>query len=154
MRPMPESEALGDHPDQWLGTPTPKQLGPRTDRVPGTPSTPAGWRRLLGAQGEAIAAQWYEAHGYEVLARNWRRREGEIDLVLRQGSIYVFAEVKTRTTDAFGVPAEAVNRDKQARLHRLAARWLREDSPGPALDIRFDVVSILGGQIEVLEGAF
>lgn len=104
-------------------------------------------------QGEGIAAKWYQAHGYEVLARNWRRREGEIDLILRQGSLYVFAEVKTRTSDAFGVPAEAVNREKQARIHRLAARWLRESAPGPG-DIRFDVVSILGGKVEVLEGAF
>lgn len=151
---MTEAEDLGEGPDSWLGTPTPKPKVWENDRVPGTPSTPAGWRRMLGAQGEAIAANWYEAHGYEVLARNWRRQEGEIDLVLRQGSVYVFAEVKTRTTDAFGVPAEAVNREKQARLRRLAARWLRESSPGPAGDIRFDVVSILGGRVEVLEAAF
>lgn len=113
-----------------------------------------GWRRALGARGEAAAAAWYEARGYEVLARNWRRREGELDLVLRQGRAYVFCEVKTRTTDRFGVPAEAVTRDKQARLRRLAARWLEEEAPGPARQIRFDVASILDEVIEVTQGAF
>lgn len=150
---MPDG-SIGDHPEQWLVNPATSQPRRKPERVPGTPATQAGWRRMLGAQGEAIAADWYRARGYEVLAQNWRRREGEIDLVLRYGSTYVFAEVKTRSSDAFGVPAEAVNREKQARLRRLAARWLQEDSPGPASEIRFDVVSILAGRIEVLEAAF
>ncbi len=154
---MSETDAdagLGDHPDQWLASRPISGERRRADRVPGTPATQVGWRRMLGAQGEAIAVDWYRAHGYEVLARNWRRREGEIDLIVRNGSAYVFVEVKTRSTDAFGVPAEAVTREKQVRLRHLAARWLREDAPGPAREVRFDVVSILGGKIEVLEGAF
>lgn len=149
---MPEG-ALGDGPVGWGLAP----VGPeraRADRVPGAPTAEAGWRRTLGAQGEAIAAEYYHCRGYEVLSRNWRRKEGEIDLVLRQGSLYVFAEVKTRTTGAFGVPAEAVGREKQVRLRHLAARWLEEDAPGPAREIRFDVVSILGGEVVVIEGAF
>ena len=145
---------LGDHPEQWLLNQPSSGERRKSDRVPGTPGTQAGWRRTLGAQGEAIAANWYRSRGYEILARNWRRREGEIDLVLRNGSAYVFVEVKTRTSDNFGVPAEAVGRDKQVRLRHLAARWLQEDAPGPAREIRFDVVSILGGKIEVIEGAF
>lgn len=112
------------------------------------------WRQALGARGEAAAATWYQARGYEVLARNWRRREGELDLVLAQGRLYVFCEVKTRTTDRFGVPAESVTRSKQARLRRLAARWLEEEAPRPARQIRFDVASILDGAIEIMEGAF
>ena len=87
------------------------------------------------------------------MARNWRCREGELDLVLRYGRLFVFCEVKTRTSTAFGVPAEAVNRTKQAKLRRLAARWL-EDAPLRPTEIRFDVASVLAGQIEVLEGAF
>ena len=97
---------------------------------------------------------WYEAHGYQVVARNWRCRDGELDLVLRQGRVFVFCEVKARTTDAFGVPAEAVTRSKQARIRRLAARWLDEAAPAKAREIRFDVVAILAGQLEILEGAF
>ena len=68
--------------------------------------------------------------------------------------MFVFCEVKARTTDAFGVPAEAVTRTKQARIRRLAARWLEEAAPVRAREIRFDVVSVLAGEIEILEGAF
>ena len=110
--------------------------------------------RVLGAAGEEAVAAWYEARGYEVLVRNWRCREGELDLVARNGRLYVFCEVKRRTTDRFGAPVEAVTREKQARLRRLAARWLEDDAPARAREIRFDVAAVLGGDIEVLEGAF
>ncbi|HEX9969214.1 MAG TPA: YraN family protein [Acidimicrobiales bacterium] len=111
-------------------------------------------RRVLGAHGEAAVAAWYEAQGYEVIARNWRCREGELDLVVRNGRVFVFCEVKTRTSDAFGIPAEAVTRSKQARLRRLAARWLEDDAPVRPREIRFDVAAVLNDEIEVLEGAF
>jgi len=104
-------------------------------------------------RGEDAVAAWYEAQGYVVVARNWRCKEGELDLIVRDGRTFVFCEVKSRTSTAFGVPAEAVNRQKQARLRRLAARWL-EDSPMRARDIRFDVASVLNGAIEVFPGAF
>jgi putative endonuclease len=97
---------------------------------------------------------WYESHGYEVVARNWRCREGELDLIVRRGRAFVFCEVKARTTDAFGLPAEAVTRAKQARIRRLAARWLDEAAPSRAREIRFDVIAILAGQVQILEGAF
>lgn len=110
-------------------------------------------RRALGADGEARAAAWYEARGYEVVCRNWRCRDGELDLVVRKGSELVFVEVKTRTTDRFGLPAEAVTPAKQRRLRGLAGRYLADTgtrSPG----LRFDVVAILGGELEVIEAAF
>ena len=110
-------------------------------------------RRALGASGEDAVAAWYEDHGYEVMERNWRCRAGELDLILRRGRTFVFCEVKTRTSDAFGAPVEAVTRNKQIRLRHLAARWL-EDAPMRPIDIRFDVASVLAGEIEVLEGAF
>ena len=110
-------------------------------------------RRALGAAGEARAAAWYEAHGYRVLARNWRCRDGELDLVVARGRTVVFVEVKARRTDRFGSPAEAVTRAKQARLRGLALRWLEETGARPAA-LRFDVVAILGGHLEVIEAAF
>jgi putative endonuclease len=64
----------------------------------------------------------------------------------------VFAEVKARASDAFGVPALAVGFDKQRRLRRAAAAWLA--SVEEYLDIRFDVVAVLGVEITVIEGAF
>ena len=111
-------------------------------------------RRELGRSGEGAAAEWYEARGYQVLERNWRCRDGELDLILADGRMFVFCEVKARTTEAFGLPEEAVTRSKQARIRRLAARWLDEGAPTRPRAIRFDVACVLGGQVEVLEGAF
>lgn len=110
-------------------------------------------RRSLGMEGEAQAAAWYQAQGYEVVCRNWRCRDGELDLVVRRGAELVFVEVKTRTTDRFGVPAEAVTPAKQRRLRGLATRYLA-DTGTRSPQLRFDVVAILGGQLEVIEAAF
>ncbi len=110
-------------------------------------------RRSLGAAGEQRAARWYEANGYRVVDRNWRCREGELDLVVARGRLLVFVEVKTRRTDRFGVPAEAVTRAKQRRLRVLASRYIDATGARPGA-LRFDVVSILAGQLEVIEAAF
>ena len=96
-------------------------------------------RRALGARGEFLAGNWYTERGYAVLDRNWRCRQGELDLVLERDGVVVFCEVKTRTSDAFGIGAEAVGRDKQLRIRRLATEWLSE--PGNrAKELRFDVM--------------
>ena len=87
----------------------------------------------------------YERDGYVILERNYRVREGELDVIARRGRIVVFCEVKTRRSDRWGLPAEAVEWKKQARLRRLAARWMRERQPGE-VDVRFDVVSIVVGE--------
>ena len=110
-------------------------------------------RRALGIAGEDLAAAWYEANGYEVMARNWSCREGELDLVVRRNRLIVFCEVKARATAVFGSPAEAVNHLKRQRLRVLAARWISE-SPVRPREIRFDVASIVGDAVEIIEGAF
>ena len=110
-------------------------------------------RRALGARGELLTARWYEARGYEVLARNWRCREGELDLVLRGDGAVVFCEVKTRSSMSFGAPAEAVTRQKQARVRRLAVAWLRA-SGVRAGSVRFDVAAVMGRDVQVVENAF
>ena len=76
--------------------------------------------RRLGATGEATAEAWYVAAGYAVLARNWRCREGELDLVLSRDGVVVFCEVKARSSAAFGVPAEALTPAKRRRIRLLA----------------------------------
>jgi len=83
-------------------------------------------RRSLGSAGEDRVARWYSARGYEVVARNWRVREGEIDLVLRTGRTIVFCEVRRAAATRFGSPFDAVTRTKQQRLRGLAVRWLAE----------------------------
>jgi putative endonuclease len=115
-------------------------------------------RRALGARGEVLAGNWYTERGYAVLDRNWRSRQGELDLVLERDGVVVFCEVKTRTSDAFGTGAEAVGRAKQLRIRRLAAEWLAEHGRA-ARELRFDVVSILvspsaAPTLDVLEAAF
>ncbi len=119
-------------------------------------------RKALGKAGEDLAAAWYEARGYEVLARNWSCRDGELDIVLRHGRLHVFCEVKARSSSAFGLPAEAVGPLKQARVRRLAALWFAELSrggkpgrgTGAGGPVRFDVASVLDGEVTVIEGAF
>ena len=93
-----------------------------------------------------------------MLARNWRVREGELDVVARSDTTIVFCEVKTRRSDAFGLPAEAVTPAKQARIRRLAVQWLADNGEHAAV-LRFDVASVTpDGRgrwiVEMLEGAF
>jgi putative endonuclease len=120
--------------------------------------------RELGARGERLAAEWYSTRGYQVVARNWRCRDGELDLVVARPGELVFCEVKTRSSDRFGVPAEAVTPTKQRRLRLLAARFLAAGGAtgatgagprsGRGRRLRFDVVAVTGGRVEVIEAAF
>lgn len=112
-------------------------------------------RQRLGARGEDRAAAWYRAQGYEVLARNWRCREGEIDLICARGTTVVVCEVKTRSSLAYGHPAEAVTVAKQRRLRVLASRWLADgDVAVRPATVRFDVAAVLPGSVSVIEAAF
>lgn len=123
----------------------------------GAGSRPGDRRRALGSAGERAVADWYQQHGYEVLDQNWRHRSGELDLVLRHTHTIVFCEVKTRRSDAFGTPAEAVTRDKQRRIRALATQWL-EEHPSTRGELRFDVAAVMVGAnsptIDVIEAAF
>jgi putative endonuclease len=92
-----------------------------------------------------------------VVDRNWHCRLGELDLVACSGRTVVFCEVKTRSGPRFGEPAESVGKAKQARIRRLAARWLaehRDQLEVPPAALRFDVAAILDGRLEILEAAF
>ena len=112
----------------------------------------------LGPRGERIAAAYLAHAGLRVLDRNWRCREGELDIVARDGDALVFCEVKTRRGVGFGHPVEAVTPAKQRRLRLLAQRWLAaHDHHAP--DLRFDVVGVLvlghePAQVTHLRGAF
>jgi putative endonuclease len=97
---------------------------------------------ILGRHGEELACAYIEQRGWTVLERNWRCRQGEIDIIALDGGEYVFVEVKTRSSLAFGDPLQAVTAPKLARLRRLAATWCAAD-PGTHHDIRLDVIGIL-----------
>lgn len=112
----------------------------------------------LGRRGEALAAEHLEQRGLEVLDRNWRCQQGEIDLVARDGGELVFVEVKTRSSEAFGHPLEAITVQKLARLRRLAAAWC-DAHPGNHDRIRIDAIAIVAPargvpEIEHLERVF
>ena len=78
-----------------------------------------------GAFGEEVTSQYVIAQGHEIMDRNWRVREGEIDIVsMSSDGIFHFVEVKTRSSLAFGHPFEAINKDKAHRMQRLALAWL------------------------------
>ncbi len=98
-------------------------------------------------------ARHYESLGYTVLERNWRCREGELDLVLRHGRTLVVCEVKTRSSAAYGTPAEAVTSAKQQKLRLLTRRYLQA-APFRPREIRFDVAAVLAGELELIEAAF
>jgi len=97
---------------------------------------------LLGQQGEQLAATFLTEGGLEVLERNWRCKQGEIDIVAVDGRTLVICEVKTRSGVRFGTPLEAVTRQKAWRLRKLAVLWI--NAHGVIVDeIRIDVIGIL-----------
>lgn len=112
----------------------------------------------LGSYGEDLAAEYLEQAGLVVLARNWRCRDGELDIIAQDRDTVVFCEVKTRSGSGYGLPAEAVSAAKARRIRRLATLWLQQaDRAWP--EIRFDVVSVLRRRgyapaVEHLRGAF
>ena len=114
-------------------------------------------RQATGQLGEDAAAAWYRAQGYEIVARNWRVREGEIDIVAASRREVIVCEVKTRSSTAFGLPVEAVTRAKQARLRKLALLFLAAH-PQPGRAVRFDVASVTpgldGAVVDVITAAF
>src|SRR5690606_3999779 len=94
----------------------------------------------VGRYGERVAAAFLVERGWQVLDRNWRGPSGELDIVALDGDELVVVEVKTRTGDGFGHPAEAVTAAKLARLRRLAGQWLADHDVHPA-GLRIDVLA-------------
>lgn len=107
----------------------------------------------LGQDGEARAAAFVEALGFKVLARNWRCRHGELDLVAEDGRTLVFIEVKARSSRRRGSPEEAVDAAKQARLARVAAAFLSAHGAS-GRPCRFDVVAVEAGELRHHKAAF
>ncbi|MBK7701572.1 MAG: YraN family protein [bacterium] len=114
----------------------------------------------LGRSGEEIAALWYVAEGFTVLARRFRTGRGEVDLIARRGPLLVFVEVKARRGDGWGAPAAAVGAVKLSRLRLAARAWLAANPARDAAEFRFDVAAVIfapggdGLRLEVTAGVF
>jgi len=119
-------------------------------RVPPVPDLS---NRARGQWGEDLAAAHYRRLGHEILDRNWRSATGELDLVVLDGSTYVFSEVKARRTADYGPAAAAVTVAKQRRIRQLAVEWLRAHDVH-AESVRFDVVAITGTRLDLISDAF
>lgn len=108
-------------------------------------------KQATGAIGEDRAADFLKSHGLKLLARNFRVRGGEIDVVCRDGDTIVFVEVRLRSGTAFGGAAASITPGKQARLVMAARHWLLRHGERPC---RFDCVLLQDGKLEWLKDAF
>jgi len=108
----------------------------------------------FGRWGEGLATEHYAAIGFEILARNWRCRQGEIDLIAAAASTVVFVEVKSRSTSRYGSGADAVGWQKQQKIRTVALQWLAETSRS-FQDLRFDLATVdRSGAITIYESCF
>ena len=99
-------------------------------------------KMALGERGEKFAARYLRRHGYKILVRRFKSRAGEIDIVCRHKDWLVFVEVKTRKSMEFGSPSEAVDREKQRHMSRVALDYLRLLN-NPRIHFRFDIVEVI-----------
>lgn len=114
--------------------------------------------RKTGPQGENIAVSFLENQGYTLLDRNYRQRFGEIDIVAEERGVLVFIEVKTRKSDRYGNPFEAVDIRKQRKLSRMAQEYISRNKMEHR-DARFDVVAVRlrqdsSPEVELVRNAF
>lgn len=115
-------------------------------------------RKELGIRGEETAVAFLREKGYRIVERNFRCPLGEVDIIALQKEYVVFIEVKTRSSRAFGLPQEGVNRRKQLKLRKLAEYYLKHKGMSD-YNCRFDVVGIEVDQhgyskVEVIQDAF
>jgi putative endonuclease len=107
-----------------------------------------------GARAEELVAELFRRAGLRILARNWRCRHGEIDLIAQEGGTLVFAEVRYRGSASFGGAAESITDAKRSRLVAAASLYL---AGRPQVDCRFDVLlldALQGGRIRWIRNAF
>ena len=96
---------------------------------------------LIGKWGEDRAVRYLKKRGYRIMCRNYRRRNGEVDVVARDGACWVFVEVKTRSSLSYGTPAEAVTSKKILAMQRTALAYLQKAGEADA-PMRFDVIEV------------
>ena len=108
---------------------------------------------LRGRKGERIACRYLLKQGFDILARRYRSRSGELDIIAYEGALLVFLEVKTRSSADFGEPWEFVDWQKQQTLRRTAEDFIADHDLGQYA-YRFDIVSVLGTEATLFRNAF
>ncbi|MFH1227365.1 MAG: YraN family protein [Planctomycetota bacterium] len=99
-------------------------------------------KKDIGAIGEKLAAGYLKKRGYKIMASNFKCNFGEIDIIGYKNKTISFIEVKTRSSDEFGPPEEAVNKGKQKRQVRVAKYYLFKHKIAPEIPCQFDIVTI------------
>jgi putative endonuclease len=110
-------------------------------------------RKLLGRQGEDAATNYLKKNNYQILCRNYTCKLGEIDIVARERDFIVFVEVRSRSSEDFGLPQETINRRKKMKLRNLARYYLKETGKSDE-NCRFDIIALVleeGGNVKRLE---
>lgn len=110
--------------------------------------------RSIGADKEQLAADYLTKNGMRIAVRNFRARQGEIDIIGYEGGYLVFVEVKYRSSDTKGNALEAVNLRKQVRICRTADYYRFIHHIADDVNIRYDVVGIQGSEITWIKNAF
>ncbi len=108
----------------------------------------------IGRKYEEAAAGFLEKQGYSILERNYQCRQGEIDLIGKEGEYLCFIEVKYRSSSSYGKPLEAVTKAKQRKISRTALYYLTKKGYPEDTPCRFDVVGIAPGKAELIRNAF
>ena len=111
------------------------------------------YKKLFGKVGEKQAVKYLKSQKYKILEKNYTTHLGEIDIICKDKEFTVFVEVKTRATDAFGAPSEAVNKRKQQKYFKVATEYLMRNNLLET-PCRFDVVEIENGKINHIKDAF
>ena len=110
-------------------------------------------KQKYGQQGEDLACKYLKKHCYKILERNFRCPLGELDVVALHKGVLVFIEVKARNTLKYGRPADAVDEYKQQKLKRLAELYINMHNK-LNMHARFDVVEVLGGEVNLIQNAW
>lgn len=111
-------------------------------------------KRQMGTSYEIKAEEYLMQKGYKILERNFRNRQGEIDIIAKGGEYFCFVEVKYRTTNEFGSPLEAVDYRKQNQIRKVALYYLMKNKLSEWTPCRFDVIAFEGEKLTHIENAF
>lgn len=111
-------------------------------------------RRLVGSEYEQRAIRYMQENSIQVLEQNYRCRQGEVDIIGKEEDYLLFVEVKYRSSQQSGYPAEAVTATKQRTIYRVAEYYLYSHHLPENTKVRFDVVAILGNEITYIRNAF